>query len=127
LKILGLSVGGCGFAGCAMGWAAHANLFEGLTVYRGGLFFNNRQCTVQGFQAASDLFQISTDTAEHFFSNTRYRGMKSPTPKHVANRIRKYVEKESNKLRSSAEVKKLMHDALNLTPEQISALNALSQ
>jgi len=86
--------GSCGFAGCAMGWAAHAKLFRGLKlkfnnysepslVYKGLLHFN----------AASKCMEITHDQALYLFHPMRYGEMNNdPTPKQVAKRLREFVK-----------------------------------
>jgi len=83
--------GECGFGACAMGWAVHAELFEGLSFalcdwpkYEGRI----------GLDAAQTLFDIHMDTAKHFFIADEYPGRRA-TPKQVAKRIRAFVANPS--------------------------------
>lgn len=85
--------GTCGFAGCAVGWAAHAKLIPGLTL-RGDF------CGVwpdyeglRGFMAVQKAFDISRFQAELLFIATSYPG-RDPTPQEVANAIRNFVKTE---------------------------------
>lgn len=81
--------GDCGFAGCAMGWAAHARLFRGLMLRPGAGVIRFKGCG--GFDAAKELFKIDWLEAKHLFSPEYYD--KPPTPKQVSKRIYELVEK----------------------------------
>jgi hypothetical protein len=87
--------GSCGFAGCAMGWAAHAKLFHGFSVGppEHWAAFTYRGEPIGGFTAGEKLFQISGDASGHLFDPWAYRGG-SPTPKTVAKRIRVFVKSD---------------------------------
>lgn len=89
--------GECGFAGCAVGWAAHAKLFRGLKFQDNGF---RHVPTFQGeeeWQAIGKLFDITNggpmgtqEEAEYLFYGPRYPN-RNPTPKQVATRIRMFV------------------------------------
>lgn len=95
----GKKLGECGFAGCAMGWAAHQKLFKNLKFDFFGIeygpnppsdgesFSNN----FSGFDAAAKCMQITYQDAEYLFSIEHYRS-KNPMPATVAKRIRHFVE-----------------------------------
>lgn len=80
----------CGFAGCAMGWAAHVGLFDGLTLI-------TERCLAPGvrygrktdFDAAAELFGITYGESHRLF----YPSGKDDSPKAVAGRIREFVER----------------------------------
>jgi hypothetical protein len=112
---------GCGFAGCAMGWAAHARLFPGLTLQRGTPTFKG----AMGYPAADKLFGLApgtrrkmklfvdrrgtiatTNTAFYLFgADQAYKH--NPQPADVADRIRRFVAKvESRKARNAARVER---------------------
>jgi hypothetical protein len=82
--------GDCGFAGCAMGWAAHAKLFRGLTMERGYIIDYPAYRGFDGFEAAMTLFSIGDSEATSLFDIGGYES-RNPTPKTVAKRIRKFV------------------------------------
>lgn len=84
----------CGFAGCAVGWAAHAKLFAGLKfetclgpIYQGA----------SGWEAVAKVFGFSVDDPDGFISidakNLFHDSAYPPHPKPntVAKRIRKFV------------------------------------
>ena len=84
----------CGFAGCAMGWAAHSGLFENLTMSGSHeydictpVLWMGESAYYQGFEAAEVLFNIEPHVAHRFFSAFCYQ---NPTPRDVADRIRNY-------------------------------------
>src|SRR4051812_47952886 len=68
----GREEGECGFAGCAMGWAAHAKLFPELKFDRWNMcnivYYGNT-----GWTAPRKLFGISDASARHLFSDDAYR------------------------------------------------------
>ena len=98
--------GDCGFAGCAVGWAAHANLFPGFVM-------QHREEThdawpvfgeASSFDAVNDLFEFTNEEADagrtskvlakyYLFSNGYYDT--PPTPAIVAARIREFVAKHA--------------------------------
>lgn len=92
--------GDCGFAGCAMGWAAHTRMFRGLSVepyglliYQpdGGAKYTERYW--EDYEAAAAVFEITEVQALHLFAPSHYESQfRRPTPKYVAKRIRKFVE-----------------------------------
>ena len=76
----------CGFAGCAMGWAAHAKLFDGLYIDdEGSLVYN-------GFE------QYRAAAAEYLFSPALYRQGKNE-PGDVAYRLNRFANKVENRLK----------------------------
>lgn len=77
--------GDCGFAGCAMGWAAHAKLFRGLTLYHDGAEMLISYEGGEGFRGAAKLFDIEYEKSNELFSPNYYVG--NPTPLTVAKRI----------------------------------------
>jgi len=81
---------GCGFAGCAVGWAAYSNIFDGLRlnreagpVYRGA----------RGISAVENLFGITTRMSEYLFWEVSYPNHDPIDPADVSARIRKLVRK----------------------------------
>lgn len=82
--------GECGFAGCAMGWAAHAKLFRGLKL--DGLWGNPIFEGRTDYDAADCLFEIDGVASRVLFGGSSYSGPRRPTPKQVAKRIRTFVE-----------------------------------
>lgn len=89
----------CGFAGCAMGWAAHGKLFRGLR-------WDWEARTIKyhdvsgGFSTAIEIFNLSEADAYFLFDEQHGgRNRNYDTPKIVANRIRKFV-RENEKARA---------------------------
>lgn len=94
---------GCGYAGCAMGWAAHSGLFEGLKLVtvpseirraHGGIPVHN--ITYKGYldmDAAAKLFGITARTAYFFFHPQRYETKNGTVPGQVSERLRAFVDK----------------------------------
>jgi hypothetical protein len=90
----------CGFAGCAMGWAAHMKTFDGLTLDADyysdgyGILYADKdhpEITYDGYVAAAKLFNISVTVAAFFFSPASYT-QRRVKPSDVANRIREYCQ-----------------------------------
>lgn len=92
----GKNPGECGFAGCAVGWAAHAKLFRGLRMEDGFPIYKD----TFSWPAVSDVFGLGrsgalpSHDAAHLFSPHTYPKGKA-TPKQVATRIRKFVRDHS--------------------------------
>jgi hypothetical protein len=80
----------CGFAGCAIGWAAQGRLFPGLRYSNDGDTFTFQGDDADGFQIAERLFDIGAGGSMHLFSRAAYTA-KNPRPQTVAKRIRKFV------------------------------------
>ena len=79
---------GCGFAGCAMGWAAHSGIFPGLR-----LTHDSDDITYAGligFDAIDRLFRIGENQGIFLFHRVRYQGHADPG--HVARRLRRFAE-----------------------------------
>lgn len=92
----GKNPGECGFAGCAVGWAAHAKLFRGFRMNGGFPIYKDTFSwpavgVVFGLGLCSPL---PSDDAAHLFSSYTYPQGKA-TPKQVAIRIRKFVRDHS--------------------------------
>lgn len=83
----------CGFAGCAMGWAAHSEKF-GMYIDDGDIVYNGDI----GWKAVCQVFGITELVAMHLFSESRYAG--TATPGEVASRVNKYANQvEVSRLR----------------------------
>ena len=95
---------GCGFAGCAIGWAAHSKLFKGLELFVADIFtpswiipcYNG----MQGFEAVADLFGIDYDRAcflfdpDHYpYREDEYGDQEYATADEVKTRIRRFAAK----------------------------------
>jgi hypothetical protein len=90
----------CGFAGCAMGWAAHAKLFDGFRFDRfddidedpdvqyGDLYF--------GWDAVASLFNLKERQCFFLFAEPSYDDR--PPSREVANRIHKFVKKIESRI-----------------------------
>lgn len=92
---------GCGFAGCAMGWAAHLQIFPGIGIGKRGhvvyrppsLGTNNATPTTElrAWDATMAVFGISRNMAYYLFSPDRYK-MRA-TPATVSKRVRRLIAK----------------------------------
>lgn len=85
---------GCGFAGCAMGWAAHSQIFSGLRLTRDGDDIAYRGFT--GYDAVYALFGIGENQGFFLFSDRRYAD--DAEPGHVARRLRIFADKVERRL-----------------------------
>lgn len=95
--------GDCGFAGCAIGWAAHAKLFRGFTLgpFEDWPYLQPKYKDKGAWRAVAELMDLPLDHdgglssrhAEHLFLGNNYAGG-NPSPKQVAARIRKFVKRE---------------------------------
>lgn len=84
----------CGFAGCALGWAAYAKLFEGfrrVPVDVDYMRFELHGKPIDGFSAAKKVFSIYCSDAVDLFTENK----KDEKPKQVATRIRQFVKANS--------------------------------
>lgn len=82
----------CGFAGCAMGWAAHERLFANFTVkdhYPVYFDAHNKKHTL--WDAVTVLLGISSSMAIYLFGENQYKLF--ATPDMVSVRIRKFISK----------------------------------
>lgn len=87
--------GACGFAGCAIGWAAHGKLFRGLTIKgTSDLDFEPHYAGATRMAAVSLLFGISIVQAQNdlFGGWDELQG----TPLQVSKRIRKFVREHKD-------------------------------
>lgn len=83
---------GCGFAGCAIGWAAHSGLFPGLRLSRRK---DDDKLTPQyggatEWRAVAKLLGISERASEFLFSIDMYAD--DPEPADVCQRLRRYAD-----------------------------------
>lgn len=77
---------GCGFAGCAMGWAAYKGMFPGLAFDSGfRLVYNG----TRNWAAVMTLMGINQNVAVFLFHPDKYKV--KATPQMVASRIRRFV------------------------------------
>ncbi len=84
---------GCGFAGCAMGWAAYSEVFPGLRLTR-----DAKDVTFAGFtgyDAAAALLGVGDNQAFFFFAPSSYEDAE---PGHVAARLRKFAAKVERRI-----------------------------
>jgi hypothetical protein len=82
----------CGFAGCAIGWMAHAKIFPGFTMG----CFEPAYGELRSWDAVEELFGISESEAMHLFSVYRYTlgEGESVTPSMVAARMRQLAKEK---------------------------------
>jgi len=87
----------CGFAGCAIGWAIHKRLFEGLRFAPGRLEFRGPDIRLNGYagwDAINELFGLPKrgggELAGYFFAASAYETVASPG--HVAARLRRAAD-----------------------------------
>ena len=103
---VGNDIAPCGFAGCAMGWAAQHPYFQqlglGLEIvgFSGQmmLFFTQDDIKHSHFDAAAECVGISGQDAEHLFDPEAYDDVISKDelikPKHVIARIEDYMRQQ---------------------------------
>lgn len=101
----------CGFAGCAMGWAAQSPYFQklGLSLEHVGvcvpsvfiqqlILLGTDGIKLEGFEAASTVLGITNQEAEHLFDPEAYDDFLDPEeiikPKHVIARIEDFMRKQ---------------------------------
>ncbi len=81
----------CGFAGCAMGWAAYAKLFPGLVMMGDGVrYFDDDKGIGAGYDAAVCVFGITSRTANFLFCPYFYEIPSSPAA--LAARLVRFAE-----------------------------------
>ena len=111
----------CGFAGCAVGWAAHSGIFPGLrfdTEIKFGavpsyadMAYKDRRWVWIGWEAVVALFGINQHVAEFLFHlDFYYKHPLGPTPRVVARRLRRFADKVEGRLKPK-KVIKLSHAA----------------
>lgn len=84
---------GCGFSGCAMGWAAYSEIFPDLYIDR------NQELCYRGasnMDAAAKLLGVTHAAACYFFADWEYDTQ--PSPDDVAKRLRRFAEKVESRL-----------------------------
>lgn len=84
----------CGFAGCAMGWAAYSELFDGLKLENGMIKYKGYTC----FTAAAQLFNINYQTSLYLFDPECYLEYQQQ-PGYVAARLNKFADKVESRLK----------------------------
>lgn len=86
---------GCGFAGCAIGWATYKNMFPGFELKSGTPYYKGKY----SFEAIEAVFSINENNAYYFFHPDKYQI--SATPQMVAERIYRFCKKiETIRMRS---------------------------
>ncbi len=82
----------CGFAGCAMGWAAHARIFPGFYLHNGNILYNPEGRTPSAcWRAVSAVMGINLHIALYLFAAIKYKTHATPTM--VADRLRRFARK----------------------------------
>jgi hypothetical protein len=115
----------CGFAGCAIGWAAHSGIFPELSLSYMSIGNNTLigVPTYDGFnssEAICSLFQISNKIVNMLFFQQAYDKM-DVTPDMVASRINRFCDKIEF-MRASARVKV---DITEVVQQQIQKIREL--
>lgn len=80
---------GCGFAGCAIGWAAYSKMFPGLRLSDNSPVYKGEE----NWNAVMELFNIEYHTALCLFDNGHYKGKGVVSPGRVARRLRRFADK----------------------------------
>lgn len=102
-KAEGEKPGECGFAGCAVGWAAHSGLFRGLKLSQNTTKATplyrppGRRSYLRTDKAIERLFDLDNMQVKHLFYPMSYSGephFMRPTPKAVGQRIRQLIRNE---------------------------------
>lgn len=83
----------CGFAGCAIGWAAHEGIIPGLELSGGTVIFKrNDQKTLDSWNAVMAAMGIQTQSfVQYLFYSDSYKT--EPGPRVVAKRLRRFIGK----------------------------------
>lgn len=76
---------GCGFSGCAMGWAAYSGRFPGLRINRDGVLVYRG---ASEFSAAAKFLGVTGDFAYYLFTDEYYPSSQVD-PDDVAKRLRR--------------------------------------
>lgn len=83
---------GCGFAGCAMGWAAYSQIFPDFTVQSDGhLTYLKNGLKCMDWDAAKAVLGLNSNMAYHLLSAKAYKI--TATPAMVADRLTRLVTK----------------------------------
>ena len=86
---------GCGFAGCAIGWAAHCDIFPGFYIDSNGSIVYDpepgRVYKQKNWHAVMTVMGINQDMAEYLFYPNGYK--LDATPAMVAERLRRFASK----------------------------------
>jgi hypothetical protein len=78
----------CGFAGCAIGWMAHAKIFPRFEITGTGTpQYENKEGTLWGWDAVTELFDIQKPDAKWLFGIEAYEPA-NRSPAMVAERMR---------------------------------------
>lgn len=85
----------CGFAGCAMGWAAHAQLFDGLWMTKQGYVVYKGQTDMV---AAATVMGVTIGRAAFLFHPQWYKAGNDASPGMVAQRLRRFADKVESRL-----------------------------
>jgi hypothetical protein len=113
---------GCGFAGCAVGWAAHSGIFPGLRFNTGidcgahascvdVIYEEDEKDIWKGWVAVEVLFGLTFRSAGFLFSLDHYPDFLGPTPRVVARRLRRFADKVEGRLRLRKARRKLARAA----------------
>lgn len=83
----------CGFAGCAMGWAAYEGIFPGFSATTtGGLIYEvGGRRPFENWEAARAVLGLNVNMSHYLFAADQYKV--KPTPKMVADRVRRFSNK----------------------------------
>lgn len=86
---------GCGFAGCAIGWASYKNVLPSrLKMVDRVPVYTTDAKELRNFSAVSAALGISKRDAEWLFSSGDYRAGVAVEPSTVARRIRQFVREK---------------------------------
>lgn len=92
---------GCGFAGCAMGWAAHSELFDGLHLE--GWLIKYKGYT--DLEATMKVFGITKRAVDYLFTTWFYKTKFETEPGHVADRLNRFADIVEARLKRAMYVK----------------------
>lgn len=83
---------GCGFAGCAMGWAAVEEIFPGFSARTNGcLIYEVDGLGFQNWDAVRAVMGLNANMSHYLFAPDNYKV--KATPEMVADRVRRFASK----------------------------------
>lgn len=103
----------CGFAGCAVGWAARSRIFPGLRFNGMDIIYEEDEKDIwEGWVAVEVLFGLTFWSAGFLFDKSHYLDhYPEITPRVVARRLRRFADKVEGRLKLRKARRKLARAA----------------